>query len=73
MVHPEGDVTFETGDFFGASALLLSDVPSAPFVTVTKTRLLKLHAEDLHRIEMLNPRFVDDIRKRAADPQFTSR
>jgi voltage-gated potassium channel len=73
MVHPEGDVTFETGDFFGASALLLSEVPSAPFVTVTKTRLLKLHSEDLHRIEMLNPRFVDDIRQRAADPQFTSR
>lgn len=73
MIHPEGDVTFDTGDFFGASALLLSEPPSAPFVTVTKTRLLKLHAEDLHRIEMLNPHLVDEIRQRAADPQYTSR
>lgn len=73
MMHPEADVSFEPGDFFGATAMLLADAPSAPFVTATKCRLLKLHAEDFHRLELVNPRFTDEIRKRAADPSVNSR
>jgi voltage-gated potassium channel len=73
MQHPEANVDFEAGDFFGATAMLLADAPSAPFVTVTKCRLLKLHAEDFHRIELVNPRFADEIRRRAGDPNYTSR
>ena len=73
MMHPEGEVTFEPGNFFGATAMMLRDAPSASFVTVSKTRLLKLHADDFHRLELTNPRFAEEIRKRAANPQFNDR
>lgn len=73
MQHPEADVIFEAGDFFGATAMITADAPSAPFITTTKCRLLKLHAEDYHRIELINPRFADQIRRRAADPTTVSR
>jgi CRP-like cAMP-binding protein len=73
MQHPEAEVTFEAGDFFGATAMITGDAPSAPFITTTKCRLLKLHAEDFHRIELINPRFADEIRRRAADSKMVSR
>ena len=73
MVHPEANIIFEAGDFFGATSMLLSDAPSAPFVTATKCRLLKLHAEDFHRLELINPHFCSEIRRRAADPATVSR
>jgi hypothetical protein len=53
--------------------MLTGDPPSAPCITATKCRLLKLHAEDFHRLELVNPRFADDIRRRAADPGTVSR
>lgn len=71
--HPDADVVFEPGDFFGATAMMLHDAPSAPFVTLSKCRLLKLHAEDFHRMELDNPRFAEEIRKRASDPKFNDR
>ena len=73
MQHPEADIVFQAGDFFGATAMLTRDAPSAPFVTTTKCRLLKLHAEDFHRIEVVNPRLADEIRRRAADSANISR
>ncbi len=73
MQHPDADVVLGAGDFFGAGAMLTGDAPSGPFVTTTKCRLLKLHAEDFHRIELLNPRFARDIREQAADPKYNSR
>jgi voltage-gated potassium channel len=73
MQHPESDVMFQPGDFFGATAMITADAPSAPFITTTKCRLLKLHAEDYHRLELLNPRITDEIRRRAADPAAVSR
>lgn len=73
MQHPEADVVFEAGDFFGATSMLLSDAPSAPFVTATKCRLLKLHAEDFHRLELINPNLCSEIRRRAVDPATVSR
>lgn len=73
MQHPEANIDFDAGDFFGATAMLFADPPSAPFLTVTKCRLLKLHAEDFHRIERANPRLADEIRRRAVDPKYTSR
>ena len=66
-------VVFEAGDFFGATSMLLSDAPSAPFVTATKCRLLKLHAEDFHRLESINPNLCSEIRRRAVDPSTVSR
>jgi voltage-gated potassium channel len=73
MQHPEAEIVFEAGDFFGATSMMGADAPSAPFVTATKCRLLKLHAEDFHRLELINPRFADEIRRRAADPATVSR
>lgn len=73
MQHPEADVVFEAGDFFGATVMITADAPSAPFITTTKCRLLKLHAEDYHRLELLNPRITDEIRRRAIDPATVSR
>ena len=73
MMHPEGNIDFEAGDFFGATAMLLADAPSAPFITITKCRLLKLHAEDFHRLELINPKFCSEIHRRAADPSTISR
>ncbi len=73
MQHPEAEIIFQAGDFFGATSMMGADAPSAPFVTATKCRLLKLHAEDFHRLELINPRFADEIRRRAADPATVSR
>jgi voltage-gated potassium channel len=73
MMHPEAEIVFEAGDFFGATSMFFSDAPSAAFVTATKCRLLKLHAEDYHRLELINPRFAGEIRRRAADPLNVSR
>ncbi|MGL4396558.1 MAG: cyclic nucleotide-gated ion channel [Hyphomicrobium sp.] len=56
---------FETGDAFGVFAMLENDVHLAPFVTSSKVKLLKLHKEDFHRIEMRNPRLASHIRELA--------
>ena len=73
MQHPEAEIIFQAGDFFGATAMLTRDAPSAAFMTTTKCRLLKLHAEDFHRLEVINPRLADEIRRRAADSANISR
>jgi CRP-like cAMP-binding protein len=73
MLHPEADVSLEPGDFFGAAAMLHADSPSAPFVTASKCRLLKLHAEDFHRLELVSPRVAMEIRQRATDPRYNAR
>jgi voltage-gated potassium channel len=46
---------YATGEFFGAVAVVDGDSHSGAFITVTKTRLLKLYREDFHRLEMINP------------------
>jgi voltage-gated potassium channel len=73
MLDPESEIVLEPGDFFGAAAMLHGEAPSAPFITLAKCRLLKLHAEDFHRIELINPRFAAEIRKRASDPRVNAR
>lgn len=66
MRRPDGEQIFQTGDFFGAVAMLDNDVQHGAFVTAAKCRLLKLHKEDFHRLETANAQIADRIRKTAA-------
>jgi voltage-gated potassium channel len=60
-----GSKSFKTGDVFGASAMLNEGVHSGHVFTSAKTRLLKLHKEDFHRIEARHPHVAAHIRKAA--------
>ncbi len=62
-LHAEGRTTYSAGEFFGAHAMLQNDVHLGSFVTASKTRLLKLHKEDFHRIEIKHPNVAAHIRK----------
>ena len=62
-LHAEGRTTFEAGEFFGARAMIDNDVHPGAFVTSSKVRLLKLHKEDFHRIEVKHPHIAAHIRK----------
>ena len=65
MADPQGEVWLQSGEFFGADVMLTADAPRAPFITASKCRLLKLHAEDFHRLELINPDVAAQIRARA--------
>jgi voltage-gated potassium channel len=67
MKHPDGEQLFATGDMFGLVAMLENDVHHGAFITVGKCRLLKLHKEDFHRLEMANPQIADTIRRTARE------
>ncbi len=62
-LHAEGKTSYKTGEFFGANAMLENNVHSGSFITTSRTRLLKLHKEDFHRIEIQHPNVADHIRK----------
>lgn len=62
-LHAEGRKTYEAGEFFGAKAMIDNDVHPGAFVTSSKVRLLKLHKEDFHRIEVKHPHIAAHIRK----------
>lgn len=64
--HAEGAKrTFQTGDVFGAAAMLNNDVHEGHVITSSKCRLLKLHKEDFNRIEARHPHVAAHIRKMA--------
>ena len=65
VADPDSETWLHPGAIFGVDAMLASDVPRAPFITASKCRLLKLHAEDFHRLELINPRVAEQIRARA--------
>lgn len=56
---------YTTGDVFGASCMLNNIAHPGHVFTSTKSRLLKLHKEDFHRIEARHPRIAEHIRKAA--------
>jgi voltage-gated potassium channel len=56
---------FNTGDVFGASAMLNNDVHAGHVFTSSRSRLLKLHREDFHRIELRHPAVAARIRRMA--------
>ncbi len=60
------EVGYDTGDFFGAVAVLDGDVNPGAFTTLSRTRLLKLYREDFHRLEVINPAIGAHIRAVAA-------
>jgi voltage-gated potassium channel len=66
MKRPDGEQVFQTGDFFGAVAMLDNDIQHGAFITAAKCRLLKLHKEDFHRLETANAQIAERIRKTAA-------
>lgn len=65
MATEDGERAFVAGDCVGAEAMLTNDVNRGSCVTQSKCRLLKLHAEDFHRIEIANPRFASELRRHA--------
>jgi voltage-gated potassium channel len=54
---------YETGDFFGAVALLEGSPNPGTFATVARSRLLKLYKEDFHRLEQINPAIGEHVRR----------
>jgi voltage-gated potassium channel len=58
---------YSKGDFFGVVAMLEHDLSHASFVTKSKCRLLKLHAEDFHRLETASPEIGRHIRQKAEE------
>lgn len=57
---------FATGDFFGYTAMVENDINRASFVTSARSRLLKLHREDFHRLETRSPGIARRIREISA-------
>jgi voltage-gated potassium channel len=58
---------YETGDFFGAVAMLDGGTNPGTFSTTTRARVLKLYREDFHRIEQINPAIGAHVRRVAAE------
>ena len=57
---------YKTGDVIGAGALFNHDVHPDAMITRTRCRLLKLHREDFHRLEVTHPNISARIRKATA-------
>ena len=64
--RPSFTHVYETGDFFGAVSMLESEPTSAPFVALTKCRLLKLYQQDFRQLETLLPAVASHVRATAA-------
>lgn len=67
-IDQQGDIdksSYRTGDVFGATAMLNNDVHSGHVFTSSRSRLLKLHKEDFHRIEARHPHVAAHIRRLA--------
>jgi voltage-gated potassium channel len=64
---PQGEVVYTRGDFFGVVAMLEDDSTPTSFVTKSKCRLLKLHREDFHRLEIASPQIGDHLRRKAQE------
>lgn len=62
---PEGERVYSKGDFFGVVAMLEQEFSQGSFVTRSKCRLLKLHSEDFHRLEVVSPEIGDYLRRKA--------
>lgn len=62
-----GTETYSRGDFFGVVAMLEDDGAPAAFITKTKCRLLKLHREDFHRLEVASPEIGHLLRRKAQE------
>jgi voltage-gated potassium channel len=62
--------SFAAGDVFGAVAMLDNDLHDATFVTATRSRLLKLHREDFHRLEIAKPSVTAHIRRVAVEQRI---
>lgn len=54
---------YETGDFFGAVAMLEGTAHPGRYVTLTRCRLLKLYREDFVQLEAANPLIGSHIRE----------
>ena len=61
-----GETTLTTGDFFGEIEMIERTSYQFSFTTAGRTRLLKLHRDDLLRLERAHPEIVTHIRKIAA-------
>lgn len=56
---------FSNGDVLGAEALFRHHAHTKPLITRSRCRLLKLHREDFHRLEVTHPHLSARIRKKA--------
>ena len=63
---PGGDEEYGTGDFFGAVSMLENTTHPGRFVTMTRSRVLKLYREDFYQLEAANPAIGAQIRDVAA-------
>lgn len=68
-----GERTFRKGDVFGVLAMLGQPVADGSFVTTSKCRLLKLHSEDFHRLEVASPEVGHQLREKARGYQSSYR
>ena len=61
------DKAYARGDFFGIVAMLEQEATRGSFVTKSKCRLLKLHREDFHRLEIASPEIAIYLRRKARE------
>jgi voltage-gated potassium channel len=62
-----GEKVYARGDFFGVVAMLEQELTHGSFVTKSKCRLLKLHREDFHRLEIASPEIGVHLRRKAQE------
>jgi voltage-gated potassium channel len=63
---------YARGDFFGVVAMLEQDHTHGSFITASKCRLLKLHREDFHRLEIACPEIGSYLRRKAQERREAS-
>ena len=59
----DGERSYVPGDVIGAKQLFDHDVHTNSMITRSRCRLLKLHREDFHRLEVTHPRVSARIRR----------
>lgn len=55
-------LTFKSGQCFGIDEMLAENVHVGPFITACKTRVLKLHRDDFHKLEVANPSLAERLK-----------
>ena len=70
--HADGEHVAATGDFFGEQDMLNQDAAGYAAKTLSRTRLLKLYAEDFGRLSVHHPEIGAKIRKGRQKPANVS-
>lgn len=54
--------TYTSGQCFGIDSMIEFETHSGPFITAAKTKILKLHRDDFHKLEISNPKLAERLK-----------